>query len=238
MKAVTEYDSPVMSTEEHTIEEVIGYRFQDAALLERALTHASATQGGVSNERLEFLGDAVAGFVVCSHLFRALPEATEGEMTVIKSRVVSRRTMARVARGMELHRYLKVDDGLGARKIPPSIQACVYEAVVGAIYLDGGMEPARRFVLRTLGDDLEEAEEDQRGHDFKSLLQRRTQARGDGTPRYETVRAKGPDHRPVFRSTVRAGGRTLGEGRGRSKQAAEQQAARDALEEGTSDTDA
>jgi ribonuclease-3 len=229
MEAVREYDSPVMSTEEHTIEEVIGYRFQDAALLERAMTHASATQGGVSNERLEFLGDAVAGFVVCSHLFRALPEATEGEMTVIKSRVVSRRTMARVARDMGLHRYLKVDEGLGARTIPSSIQACVYEALVGAIYLDGGMEPARRFVLRTLGDDLEEAEEDQLGHDFKSQFQKLTQARGQGTPRYRTVRAEGPDHRPIFHSTVTAARRTLGEGRGRSKQAAEQEAARDAL---------
>ncbi len=218
-----------MSEKPPTIEDVIGYHFRDERLLRRALTHASAARGGASNERLEFLGDAVAGLVVCEHLYRSVPEATEGEMTVVKSAVVSRRTMAGVAREMELRRYLRVDEGLETRRIPPSVLACVYEALVGAIYLDGGLEAARPFVLRTLGSALHEAEEDRLGPDFKSELQKKTQAEGKGVPEYETVRAEGPDHRPVFRSVVSAGGRRLGEGRGKSKQAAEQDAARAAL---------
>ncbi|MHC4480547.1 MAG: ribonuclease III, partial [Planctomycetota bacterium] len=197
-----------------------------------ALTHASATGGdALSNERLEFLGDAVVALAVCNHLFRQRPDLSEGEMTVIKSAVVSRRTMARVGRSLGLSEFLRVDYGLRQRaSYPSSMVAGAYEAVVGAILVDGGMEAAVEFILRTLGPEIERTEARQHKPSYKSILQEKAQAEGKGAPRYSLVRYEGPDHRPRYLTVVHICGEKCGAGWGSSKKTAEQEAAKDALD--------
>ncbi|MFO8006200.1 MAG: ribonuclease III [Candidatus Brocadiia bacterium] len=213
------------------LQETLEYRFSDPSLLRRALLHASASEGTESNERLEFLGDAVVGLVVSEFLFRRFPDAPEGEMTVIKSAAVSRRALARVGRSLGLDDYLVVGDGLRGRRYPLSIVAGAYEAVVGAILLDGGMEPARRFVRRTLADEVEEARQARAAAGWKSLLQQLVQADGHDVPTYHIVSSEGPRHKPRFQAVVSVAGQRCGEGWGSTKKAAEQEAARDALQQ-------
>ncbi len=214
------------------LQEILGHTFADADLLEEALTHASA--GGreqFTNERLEFLGDAVLDLVISDHLFEALPEAHEGDMTHARSLVVSRRALARVGRALGLEKHLRVDEGIQQRDpYPISILAGVYEALVAALYLDGGMTPARDFILRTLGTDLERIGAGIPQANSKSRLQEEAQAAGRGIPVYRVVRTEGPDHERRFLVTVSIGGQELGDGWGRTKKEAEQNAARQALE--------
>jgi len=214
------------------LQELLGHTFADADLLEEALTHASA--GGrerFTNERLEFLGDAVLDLVISDHLFEALPDAHEGDMTHARSLVVSRRALARVGRALGLEKHLRVDEGIQQREpYPVSILAGVYEALVAALYLDGGMAPARDFILRTLGPDLERLGAGIPQPNSKSRLQEEAQADGHGIPVYRVVRTEGPDHERRFLVAVSIGGRDLGEGWGRTKKEAEQNAARQALD--------
>ncbi len=214
------------------LQELLGHTFADAGLLEEALTHASA--GGrerFTNERLEFLGDAVLDLVISDHLFEALPDAHEGDMTHARSLVVSRRALARVGRALGLEKHLRVDEGIQQREpYPISILAGVYEALVAALYLDGGMAPARDFILRTLGPDLERIGAGMPQPNSKSRLQEEAQADGLGLPVYRMVRTEGPDHERRFLVAVSIGGKDLGEGWGRTKKEAEQNAARQALE--------
>ena len=214
------------------LQERLCYSFADASLLWRALTHASAAgDDGVSNERLEFLGDAVVGLAMSERLFHPMPESAEGDMTVIKSEVVSRVSLAAAAREMGLAELLVVDEGLRRRGAYSDSMLCgAFEAVAGAIFLDGGMGPAREFVLRALDRGAERARE--RGYDlsYKSLLQHRTQARGAGVPRYTIARTVGPSHRRRFQAAVRVGGEECGTGWGATKKDAERNAAREALD--------
>jgi len=207
------------------------YRFQDAGLLGRALTHASAAaEGRPSNERLEFLGDAVVGLVISDYLYRSAPELSEGEMTVIKSEVVSRRTMARVGRALGLPAFLRVDEGLRRRKaFPQSIVANVYEALVGAIFVDGGMRAASDYVLRTLELHVKRVDTSRFAASSKSALQERAQAEGKGVPRYEILRYEGPEHDRRFFAAVYVAGQECGSGSGATKKDAEQKAAHEAL---------
>lgn len=209
----------------------IGYRFRDINLLKAALRHASsADHRRDSNERMEFLGDAVLGLIVCAALYERLPNALEGDMTKIKSAVVSRRTCARVAQRLHLTDGLVVGQGMdNGEQLPRSLAAGTLEAVIAAIYLDGGLEPAREFVLRHLDGELRKATESQHQFNYKSQLQQWAQREMNATPLYELLDEKGPDHAKCFEIAVTIGDRRFPSAWGPSKKEAEQKAAQLAL---------
>jgi ribonuclease-3 len=212
----------------------LGYTFADPALLELALTHRSyCAERGIdeSNERLEFLGDSVLGFVVTTHVFDEFAELPEGELAKLRAVVVSSETLARVALDLDLGAALRLGKGENASggRGKTSILADAMEAVIAAVYLDGGMEPARTLVLRTLESAIREQAIGPGGGDYKTRLQELAAQRLDQLPRYR-LRHEGPDHSKRFFATVVLGGRTYGSGEGRSKKAAEQAAAREAWE--------
>ena len=208
------------------------YRFKSRPLLRLAMTHSSAADTpDASNERLEFLGDAVAGLIINEQLYRLEAGLTEGDMTKRKSAIVSSRGMAAAGRRLGLQQYLIVDRGLSQQdKFPPSVVAGAYEAVVGAIFLDGGYARCRTFVLRTLGPELAEADEAREPPNFKAILQELVQARSMGPPTYRTVKKTGPQHSLRFMAACLVGGARKGAGWGSTKKEAEQNAARAALE--------
>jgi ribonuclease-3 len=215
------------------LEERLGHRFANRALLVTALTHASiADRRVVSNERLEFLGDAVLGLVSCEHLFRWLPERLEGELTKIKSHVVSRQTCAEIARELGLDECILLGKGMGPRSsLPSSVSAAVLEAVVGAIYLDGGLEAARALLLRVLTPRVEQASRTGHQYNYKSVVQQSLLALGFAPPNYVVLDEKGPDHAKCFEVAVVSGERRFPSCWGASKKAAEQAAALEALRE-------
>ncbi|MBQ88760.1 MAG: ribonuclease III [Acidimicrobiaceae bacterium] len=217
-----------------TLEERLGYHFVEPGLLVHALTHRSwcAEQpGDESNERLEFLGDAVLGVVVTDHLFSAFPDLPEGQLAKARAAVVSSTTLAEV--GLELGvgldlRLGKGEDASGGRE-KASILADAVEAVLGAMYLDGGVEPVRRLVLEQLSERIDQAAERPGDKDFKTRLQE--VAAHDGfTPPVYALTESGPDHHKRFHATVAVGGERLGAGTGTSKKEAEQKAARAAYQ--------
>jgi ribonuclease-3 len=214
-----------------TCEEAIGYHFNNLDLLKLALHHASsANHRRDSNERMEFLGDAVLGLVVCQALYERLPDALEGDMTKIKSAVVSRRTCAQVAQRLRLTEGLILGQGMDSGELlPSSLAAGTLEAVIAAIYLDGGLEAAQQFVLRHMDDELQEATASQHQFNFKSHLQQWAQRNMSATPIYELLDEKGPDHAKCFEVAVSIGGRQFPSAWGPNKKEAEQKAARLAL---------
>lgn len=222
----------------------LGYRFHDDSLIRTALTHRShvyrAGQERLqSNERLEFLGDSVLGLIVNEHLFRSFPMQSEGELTKAKSLIVSRAVLGRAAEKLRLGEHLILAPGevdAGGRK-RRSILSDAYEAVLGAIYMDGGMEPARSFVERDLLENMEEILHDHRWINYKSVLQERIQATLKTPPRYKVSSTSGPDHAKQFIVEVIVRGKTLGRGQGNSKKLAEQRAAQQALDSLAEDSD-
>lgn len=212
-------------------EQRIGYTFKDRSLLERALRHSSASDTRIdSNERLEFLGDAVLGVVVCEELFSRFPEYLEGELTKIKSNVVSRRTCAELASELGLGNLLMLGKGMDGRgDMPPSLFAAVLEALIGAMYIDGGMETARAFLVRILSSKIENAARLGHQHNFKSVLQQVFQRKGYGAPVYQVLDEQGPDHAKCFEICVETSGRRFESCWGPNKKEAEQQAALSAL---------
>ena len=215
------------------IEQRIDYRFQDRSPLMQALVHASIASTRVaSNERLEFLGDAILGAVVCEHLYRRFPDELEGELTKIKSNAVSRRVCAEVAVELGLADAVQLGKGMGDRAgLPQSLLAALFESVVGAVYLDGGIEPARAFILRSLCSRIEDSARLGHQQNFKSVLQQSLQQREMGTPQYVILDEKGPDHAKCFEVCIDLGGRRFPSCWGMSKKAAEQLAALEALVE-------
>jgi ribonuclease-3 len=212
------------------IERRLGFRFLDEERLEGALTHSSAkTEARPSNERLEFLGDAVIGLVVSHFLFSAFPERDEGELTRLKSVVVSESALAAEALRLGLDQVVEVGKGIPRRQIPSSILANTFEAVAGAILLDGGLEAARTFVLENLAGQLELVVGSRHARNWKSLLQQYTQRAFGVTPTYEVVTSSGPEHGKEFQVAALVEQASRGRGRGRSKKEAEQEAARAAL---------
>jgi len=219
------------------LEAALGHRFRDRRLLEEALTHASSqplTGGRAAHcERLEFLGDAVLGLVVSELLMEANPDQPEGWLTRSRAAAVNRDALASRARALGLSRWIRLGRGErrqgGAEK--PSILADIFEAVLGAIYLDGGLVPVRALLERSL--PLAAAELGSAAPDAKTRLQELLQGRGLGTPQYHTTETRGPAHALEFSVEVRLGERVLGLGTGTSKRAAEQAAARRALEADT-----
>lgn len=214
-------------------ESTIRYTFHDRGLLERALTHASVASTRLrSNERLEFLGDAVLGAVVCEDLFLRYPESPEGELTRIKSVVVSRASCGRISRKLGLQEFLFVGKGVAVQKhVPNSILAALFEALVGAIYLDGGFEAARDFILRVVDDEINRAAESLTGVNYKSLLQQFAQKDLGRVPTYVVLDEQGPDHSKCFHVAAVIGHRTFDPAWGASKKVAEQRAAQNALVE-------
>jgi ribonuclease-3 len=209
----------------------IGYQFRQPELLRAALTHASGANTRLaSNERMEFLGDAVLGLVCCEQLYLRFPDYQEGDLTKIKSVVVSRRTCARFSRAMHLGDFLFMGKGMGSDlTVPSNIQADVYESLVAAIYLDGGLEEARRFILRHLGPEIEQVAEGSHGGNFKSLLQQVGQREFGQTPQYILLDEKGPDHSKCFKIAAKIGHQFYAGAWGRNKKEAEQKAAMNAL---------
>lgn len=209
----------------------IGYHFSDPRLLQMALTHASGAERRVdSNERLEFLGDAVLGMIVCELLYRRFPQLTEGELTRLKSSIVSRAHCAELARQLGLEDLLIIGKGLaGQRSLPNSLLAAVFEAITAAIYLDGGLEPARRFVEPLVAPRLEEFARDRIGENYKSALQQLCQKSFGTTPVYLLLEEFGPDHGKLFKVCAQVGTTRYQAAWGKSKKEAEQRAACNAL---------
>ena len=212
-------------------ERALAYRFRDRDLLRCALTHASAARTRLeSNERLEFLGDALLGAVVCETLFTMFPDHPEGELTQVKSAVVSRATCARVTRHLDLHRFLVAGKGVVLQRgMPGSILAAVFEAVVAAIYLDGGFAAVREFVTREMGSEIAHAVDTAHGVNFKSVLQQQAQSTTGETPIYVVLDEQGPDHSKCFKVAAVVGSRQFSPAWGPSKKEAEQRAAQNAL---------
>ncbi|HET9361396.1 MAG TPA: ribonuclease III [Vicinamibacterales bacterium] len=216
----------------------IAYRFRDRGLLEHALTHKSraaedASGGVADNESLEFLGDAVLGLVVADALFHQYPQYTEGQKSKIKASVVSTHSLARHAERLRLGDHLILGRGeekTGGR-FKQALLADGYEALIAAIYLDGGLEAAEAFLRRELKDAIDEGSAPSFSRDHKSALQERLQALGRPLPDYRVSGEAGPDHRKTFTVEVVVNGDVLGAATGRAKKEAEQEAARLALEQ-------
>ena len=214
-------------------QQLTDYRFRNLDLLALALTHASvAPTRAQSNERLEFLGDSVLALAVCHELYNREGNLGEGEMTKIKSAVVSRVTCAAIAEGLGICHLVALGKGMGKPgALPLSVAAAVFEAVIGAVYLDGGFDPAREFVLRHIRPYIEEAMATDHQKNYKSLLQQYAQREWSVTPDYRLLDEKGPDHSKCFEVAVWMNGRQFPSAWGKSKKDAEQGAARQALAE-------
>jgi ribonuclease-3 len=209
----------------------IGYAFRDKTLLQSALTHASGAQHRVvSNERLEFLGDAILGAVVCELLYRRFPDYLEGDLTKIKSIVVSRVSCAKLSEALGLRECLILGKGMAqSPDMPSSLLADVFEALVAAIFLDGGSEEVQRFIEAHVGPEIELAEAGELEGNFKSQLQQLAQREFGCTPVYQLLDEKGPDHAKCFQVTAQIGTNRFGPAWGMNKKEAEQRAACNAL---------
>jgi len=219
------------------LQQTLGVSFSDASLLEQALVHSSYINENpgfalTSNERLEFLGDAVLGLIVAEKLHQDFPHLTEGQMTKLRAALVRRDTLARMARAIGLGDYLylgKGEEAGGGRHKPVNLAGAM-EAVIAAIFLDQGLSTARDFILRLLDIELQKAVSQGVEIDYKSELQEFIQAREQQIPTYHVIEATGPDHDKRFTIEVRLGETVLGRSSGKSKKAAESEAARSALE--------
>jgi ribonuclease-3 len=216
------------------LRERLGRPFVDDELLARAMAHRSwcaEVPGNLSNERLEFLGDAVLGLVVTDHLYRTYPDLPEGQLAQVRASVVNAEVLAEVAEEIGLGPALRLgkgEDASGGRE-KPSILSDAMEAVIGAVYIDGGWDAASELVMRLLGERILEGAAGPGGHDYKTRLQELSARVYDELPRYHHV-SDGPDHAKRFSATVSVNGEALGRGEGRSKKQAEQAAAREAWE--------
>ena len=213
------------------IEQITGHTFSDKSILDQAFTHSSAVDDRLlSNERLEFLGDAVLALVICQALYERFPEYLEGDLTKIKSKLVSRETCAQISGQLGLQDFLKVGKGMVSnRALSGSLAAGVLETVIAAVYVDGGFETAREFILRIFGELLEQADAEQVQGNFKSLLQQYAQERFSATPSYILLDEKGPDHNKCFELEVMISDRHFPSAWGTNKKEAEQKAAFNAL---------
>jgi len=219
------------------LQESLGVSFNDPSRLRQALIHSSYVNENprsapAANERLEFLGDAILGLIITEKLYQELPEATEGEMTQLRAALISRDTLARLAKVTGLGDYLYLGKGeeiSGGRDKPANL-ASALEAVIAAIFLDQNLLTSKQFVLRLFQQELEKVISQGSIVNHKTQLQELVQARGQPLPVYYLLEAGGPDHEPQFTIEVRSGDAVLGQGVGKSKKLAETEAARSALE--------
>jgi ribonuclease-3 len=214
-----------------SLEERVGYRFVSADLLVTALTHRSV-KGREDNERMEFLGDAVMDLIVGEYFFRRFPTYGEGDLTKLRASLVSEEAFSKVATFLKLDEavFLSPSEARNSGRKKPSILANAYEALIGAIYLDGGLEAARKCAIAAIealfGDSVDI---DVLSGDYKTKLQELTQAKFGVAPEYRVVGEKGPDHKKEFDVSLRLNGTDIARGSGGSKKAAEQDAAKAAL---------
>jgi ribonuclease-3 len=220
-----------------TLSRTLGYPFRDTSLLQSALIHTSYVnerpgRGLESNERLEFLGDAVLGVIVAHRLYELRPDSPEGELTVLRAWLVRQSTLARWARqlGLGPHLMLGRGEARGGGRDRPALLSRGFEALIGAVFLDGGLDGARAVLLPLVDSEVQVGFSPQRVVDAKSRLQQVTQARFESTPIYNLVDHSGPGHAPVFVVEVRAGPDVNARGSGHSKRAAQQSAAHAALQ--------
>lgn len=214
------------------LQEALSYRFSDSSRLRRALTHTSSITPGTasrleSNERLEFLGDAVVNCLVTEHLYRTYPSRSEGQLSRIKSLIVSRKILGEIAATMALGDYLILgysERKTGGRK-RRSVLSNAFEAIVGAMYLDGGLEVCRSFLAQRLFCRIDEFLKDEQNVNYKSRILEMAQRDGFGAPSYTVVDTSGPDHAKQFRVRIDVGGVPMGEGVGSNKKIAQQRAA-------------
>ncbi len=214
-------------------EVLLQYTFKNPDLLREALTHASVADKRLnSNERMEFLGDAVLDLIICEALYKKFPEYLEGDLTKIKSAVVSRRTCAEVSNETGLIDLLIIGKGISSREaMPSSLAAAVYESIVAAIYLDGGFDIVKEFVLRTMSPKIDSIASNTHQQNYKAVLQQHAQRTLGAAPMYELLDEKGPDHSKCFEVCVVVDGRRFTSAWGPNKKMAEQKAALLALEE-------
>ncbi len=218
------------------LEENIGYSFKNKGLLTNALTHSSYANemrhGGHSNERLEFLGDSVLSIIVSDYIYKRYPDLPEGELTKIRASLVCEKSLAQFSAELQMGDFLLLGKGEqangGARR--PSILADAFEAVLAAIYLDGGMEVASKHVMRFVKAELDSNNEYEAFHDYKTALQEIIQKNPEESLSYVLVNESGPEHNKSFTFEVRINSNTIGTGTGKSKKQAEQLAAKQALE--------
>lgn len=219
------------------LEVLLGIKFKDLQLLRQAVIHSSFINENpgyspFANERLEFLGDAVLGLVIAQKLFHDYPQYDEGQLTRFRAALVNESTLARLARNFHLGDFLflgKGEEATGGRNKPANLSAA-FEAVIAAIYLDQGLEQVARFIYRVFSEEVQGAIEKIVYTDYKSVLQEIVQRNHQYAPVYYLVGVEGPDHERTFTVEVRVGGKVMGKGSGKSKKAAEMEAAREALE--------
>ncbi|MBI4289105.1 MAG: ribonuclease III [Chloroflexi bacterium] len=219
------------------LEQVLGVEFRDPSLLQQALVHDSYLNENPgfalpSNERLEFLGDAVLGYIIAERLFHLFPDLLEGKLTAFRAYLVQQDTLHRVARSLDMGRYLLlgVGEAKGGGRDRPSNLARALEAVIGAVAVDQGTDAARTLVLRLLESELAQLKAGKQPFDYKSRLQEVLQSKGQPAPSYHLVDATGAAHARWFTVEARQGDKVLGKGEGNSKRVAETEAARAALE--------
>lgn len=215
------------------LEARIGYKFNNRGLLLSALTHSSGAEHRLSsNERMEFLGDSILGVVVCELLYHQFPAYLEGDLTRIKSIVVSRQTCAKISQALGMQEFLILGKGMTTHpSVPTSLLADVFESLVAAIYLDGGMEVTKTFILKHIAPEIELAAGGESGFNYKSVLQQVAQREHGTTPTYQLMDEKGPDHSKCFKIAAQVGNAQFHSAWGRNKKEAEQRAARNALSE-------
>ena len=232
-------NTTAQSCTDHEAGTLLGYSFRQPQLLEEALTHKSHVneardKSRKDNERLEFLGDAVLSLIISEHLAASSPGSTEGMLSKHKAHLVSEASLAKAARGLDLGNLLRLGRGeeLTQGREKPSLLANALEALIAAVYLDGGLEAARTFTLRTLAQELQELQEAEGAagvQDYKTQFQEWCQKRLETLPQYRTVRESGPDHQKTFEVQLTLQGDVVGMGVGRTKKEAEQMAAKQAL---------
>jgi ribonuclease-3 len=218
------------------LQQTLGVWFNQPSLLEQALIHSSYINENpdfapTSNERLEFLGDAILGFIVAEELYQRFPQLGEGEMTKLRSSLVRRDTLSHIAKNISLGDYLYLgrgEEASGGRRKPANLAGAL-EAVIAAIFLDQGLAAVRDFVLRSVNQELNKLLTQGVEVDYKSQLQELIQARQQPTPSYRVIETVGPDHDKTFTVEVRVGDTVLGRGSGKSKKEAEAEAAHSAL---------
>ncbi|MBI4673227.1 MAG: ribonuclease III [Chloroflexi bacterium] len=218
------------------LETNLGFIFEDKSLLQRALTHRSYLNENpdlpwLDNERLEFLGDAILGFVTAEHLYHRFPEMKEGDLTSLRAALVRGETLAEFATQLNLGPFLYISRGeeAGRGRARPALLAATFEAILGAMFLDQGLEPAHNLIVRLIDAKTQNILQERLDRNAKSLLQELSQGRLKVTPVYRLVETRGPDHAREFTVEAVLGAQVYGAGRGRNKQTAEQEAARAAI---------
>lgn len=216
-----------------TCEKLLGYTFGNRNFLAHAITHSSiANTRQLSYERLEFLGDSLLGFVVCEHLFQRYPEWLEGDLTKVKSNVVSRKTCAQIGAELGLEKCIVVGKGVGSKgEVPDSLLANAFESIVAAVYLDGGMKMLKDFLLPLVVPKVDAAIEGALETNYKADLQQYAQKRYGVPPGYDLIDSRGPDHDKWFRISARVHRKSFSAAWGKNKKEAEQRAASNALAE-------